>query len=104
MTRLEEAKRHCFVYQEGQNHSTKQFDRYWHTFKDFGKFVASQPKNVSILTSETLQRYVSHLKATPLERPYRGATARSILGSAGQLQDGRAPLGRPTRKAASNRW
>ncbi len=89
---LADAQQRFFAYQAGENHSPKQLAHYRQTFKDFDRFLAVKrhPRHVGILTSETCQAFVTWLKETPLRRPYRGTTARSIVGVAGHLKDVRA--------------
>ena len=89
---LEEAQRRFLAYHEALNHSPKQLAHYGLTFRDFARFLAAtgRPSTVAALTSEAAQGFVAWLKATPLPRPYRGTTERSVVGVHGHLKDLRA--------------
>src|SRR5207248_8386327 len=74
------------------NHSPKQLTHYQLTFRDFDRFLEEtrRPATLAAITTQTFEAFIEHLKDTPLARPYRGTTQRSIVGVHGHMKDLRA--------------
>ncbi len=89
---LAQAQERFLRYQRSRNHSAKQIAHYTQTFRDFARFLEETEREttVAVLVTGTFEAFIEYLRATPLPRPYRGTTVRSIVGIHGHLKDLRA--------------
>ena len=92
MTTLDAAQTRFLAGHTARNHSEKHLSHYRATFKDLDRFLTAtrRPKTTGVLTTDVMEAFVSWLKDTPLQRPYRGTTRRSIVGIYGHMKDLRA--------------
>src|SRR5439155_7214079 len=86
---LASAQERFLSFHRASNHSQKQLAHYDLTFRDFARFLAATDRTdaLAALTTPTFEAFVAYLKATPLSRPYRGTTERSIVGIHGHMKD-----------------
>ena len=89
---LAQAQERFLAHHRARNHSRKQLEHYAVTFRDFGRFLdaTGRPRELASLTTPSFEAFAAYLKETPLPRPYRGTTRRSIVGVHGHLKDLRA--------------
>jgi site-specific recombinase XerD len=75
-----------------RNHSRKLLEHCATTFRAFARFLEASDRTdeLAALTTPTFEAFVAYLKATPLSKPYRGTTERSIVGIHGHRRDLRA--------------
>ncbi len=89
---LQEAERRFLDWHRRSNHSEQTILHYQDTLAAFRRFLAAkhQRETVGALTTATLAAFQTWLKETPLSRPYRGQTHRTITGIHGMMKDLRA--------------
>ncbi len=91
---LAEAEQRFLDFHRRSNHSPDTLTHYQGTFRDVHKWLAAtnRPRLVGTFTTSNVRAFQTWLEETPLERPYRGASRRTITGIHGRLKDLRAFL------------
>ena len=89
---LHEGERRFVDYHRRRDHSRRTLEHYQDSVAVFRKYLAAKkkPQLVGLLTTSVLADFHTWLERTPLDRPYRGSTARTVAGIHGVLRDLRA--------------